>query len=279
MTLIDLYVAEVGKRLPMRTRTDIENELRSTLQDMLEDRSQKAGRPVDDEMVKAFEHASGKPIPYVIGPRREGDRYECTEHTLSRFLPNQEAYRVLQQLKIDSPALQVRLSRTLVEGISRLLARQGADGGAAGSRQLCRLSRKLRVWAGIPTVTSVGSYSTRTFTADGVGRRSHVAPPTHQEVSPMTCSKRLSLAAVICGIVMLSLSSSSVAMTSTSSNVHDWLFDTSGSSVVNTQSEAVTVAYSATNASIGSRLPCTSTPTKPPDSSTRCSRRPGSRAR
>ena len=55
--------------------------------------------------------------------------YECTEATLSRFLPNLEAYRVLQQLKIDSPALQARLARTLLAGIGRLLARQGADGG------------------------------------------------------------------------------------------------------------------------------------------------------
>ncbi len=29
------------------------------------------------EMVKAFEHASGKPIPYVLGPRRDGDIAEC----------------------------------------------------------------------------------------------------------------------------------------------------------------------------------------------------------
>src|SRR5512146_2531432 len=78
MTLIDLYVAEVGKRLPMRTRTDIENELRSTLQDMLEDRSQKAGRPVDDEMVKDLLREYGPPdrvaatyhqTQYLIGPR------------------------------------------------------------------------------------------------------------------------------------------------------------------------------------------------------------------
>jgi hypothetical protein len=78
MTLIDLYVAEVGKRLPMRTRADIENELRSTLQDMLEDRSRKAGRPVDDEMVKDLLREYGPPdkvaatyhsTQYLIGPR------------------------------------------------------------------------------------------------------------------------------------------------------------------------------------------------------------------
>jgi hypothetical protein len=39
MNLLDRYVAEVGKHLPRGTRTDIEAELRSTLQDMREDRS------------------------------------------------------------------------------------------------------------------------------------------------------------------------------------------------------------------------------------------------
>ena len=63
----------------------------------------------------------------------------------------------------------------------------------------------------------------------------------------MTCSKRFSLAAVLGGILILGFtSSSSGAMTSTSANVHNWLFDTSGSTAVNTQSEAVTVASATT---------------------------------
>ena len=78
MTLIDLYVAEVGKRLPLRSRTDIEAELRSTLEDMLEDRSRKAEKPVDDEMVKDLLKEYGPPdkvaaayhpTQYLIGPR------------------------------------------------------------------------------------------------------------------------------------------------------------------------------------------------------------------
>jgi hypothetical protein len=44
MKLIDRYVTEVGKNLPLvKGRKDMENELRSTLEDMLEDRAQKAG--------------------------------------------------------------------------------------------------------------------------------------------------------------------------------------------------------------------------------------------
>ena len=42
MKLIESYVAEVGKHLPRKNRLDIEAELRSTLEDMLEDRSQHA---------------------------------------------------------------------------------------------------------------------------------------------------------------------------------------------------------------------------------------------
>jgi len=59
----------------------------------------------------------------------ENSKYESTESTLSRFLPNLEAYRALQALGIDAPNLSARLDRTLREGIARLLARQKPDGG------------------------------------------------------------------------------------------------------------------------------------------------------
>lgn len=79
MKLIDRYVGEVGKHLPLvKGRKDIEKELRSTLEDMLEDRAQKAGRPVDDEMEIELLKEYGapqtvaqtyNPHPYLIGPR------------------------------------------------------------------------------------------------------------------------------------------------------------------------------------------------------------------
>ncbi len=78
MTLIDLYVAEVGKRLPLRSRKDIEAELRSTLQDMLEDRSRKAGHPADEAMESDLLKEYGPPdkvaatygtARYLIGPK------------------------------------------------------------------------------------------------------------------------------------------------------------------------------------------------------------------
>lgn len=78
MELLDRYVAEVGKNLPRRTRTDIEAELRSTLQDVLEDRSRETGRPVDDELTSDILKEYGAPAKvaaayktnqYVVGPR------------------------------------------------------------------------------------------------------------------------------------------------------------------------------------------------------------------
>ncbi|MBC8506863.1 MAG: Ig-like domain-containing protein [Anaerolineales bacterium] len=55
--------------------------------------------------------------------------YECTEQTVSRFLPNLETYRAIQTLGLDAPDLQARLERTLDEGLDRLVADQNEDGG------------------------------------------------------------------------------------------------------------------------------------------------------
>jgi len=78
MNLIDRYVTEVGKHLPRKNRLDIEAELRSTLEDMLEDRSQQAGRPADEALAEELLQEYGAPRkiaatyqthPYMIGPR------------------------------------------------------------------------------------------------------------------------------------------------------------------------------------------------------------------
>jgi alpha-2-macroglobulin len=54
--------------------------------------------------------------------------YACTEQTLSRFLPNLETYRVLQDFGVDAPDLKARLDRTLSPGLESLLASQNQDG-------------------------------------------------------------------------------------------------------------------------------------------------------
>jgi len=77
MNLIDRYVTEVGKYLPRKNRLDIEAELRSTLEDMLDDRSQQTGIPADDELATELLQEYGSPRkvaatyqthPYLIGP-------------------------------------------------------------------------------------------------------------------------------------------------------------------------------------------------------------------
>lgn len=78
MNLIDRYVAEIGRNLPEKNRADIEKEIHSTLEDMLEEKSRQAGRPVDEDMtveaLKEFGHplkvaASYQPERHLIGPQ------------------------------------------------------------------------------------------------------------------------------------------------------------------------------------------------------------------
>lgn len=77
MNLIDKYIAEVGKYLPRRNRSDIEAEIRSTLEDMLEERKQAQGA-VDDAVIVELLKEYGAPRKvaeayvgprYLIGPR------------------------------------------------------------------------------------------------------------------------------------------------------------------------------------------------------------------
>lgn len=79
MNLIEKYVAEVGRHLPLiKGRKDVEQELKSTLEDMLEDRAQQTGRPRDEaltlELLQEYGSpqkiaSSYNPHPYLIGPR------------------------------------------------------------------------------------------------------------------------------------------------------------------------------------------------------------------
>lgn len=78
MDLINLYVKEVGQRLPAASREDIEKEIRTLIDDTLEDESQTSGRPVDQQMIVDVLKRMGSPekmaasyLPerYLIGPR------------------------------------------------------------------------------------------------------------------------------------------------------------------------------------------------------------------
>lgn len=78
MNLLDKYIHEVGKHLPRKNRLDLQTEIRSTLEDMLEDRSQATGKPVDEALISevlaeygspAKVSAAYQPARYLIGPR------------------------------------------------------------------------------------------------------------------------------------------------------------------------------------------------------------------
>jgi uncharacterized protein YfaS (alpha-2-macroglobulin family) len=55
--------------------------------------------------------------------------YEYPEGILSRLLPNLETYRTLTELGIDNPDLKARLEEAITDGLAKLKAQQGKDGG------------------------------------------------------------------------------------------------------------------------------------------------------
>lgn len=77
MNLIDKYIAEIGKYLPRKNRADIEAEIRSTLEDMLDERKPAQG-PADEATVMELLKEYGSPREVaatykthqsLIGPR------------------------------------------------------------------------------------------------------------------------------------------------------------------------------------------------------------------
>src|SRR5688572_33401385 len=95
MSLIDRYVAAVGRHLPEKDRADIEAEIRSMLEDMLDERSERGGQTgpsaddrviaevleqVGDPRLLAYKYAP--PRRYLIGP----GWYDIYVKTLQRVL-------------------------------------------------------------------------------------------------------------------------------------------------------------------------------------------------
>ncbi len=78
MNLIDRYIHAVGRQLPRKDRDDIQTEIRSLLEDTLDNYAQKQGRDIDEEMVVAVLEEFGSPQEiaqsyapqdtYLIGP-------------------------------------------------------------------------------------------------------------------------------------------------------------------------------------------------------------------
>lgn len=79
MDLIERYVVEVGRHLPRQQRVDVQTELRSLLQDMVEDRAQTKVEKADEEVITAVLLEMGHPEKvaasyqtrpqYLIGPQ------------------------------------------------------------------------------------------------------------------------------------------------------------------------------------------------------------------
>jgi len=55
--------------------------------------------------------------------------YECTEQTVSRFLPNVLTYQAFKQMNLTNPEMEQRLTELVSYGVQRLYARQHVDGG------------------------------------------------------------------------------------------------------------------------------------------------------
>jgi hypothetical protein len=55
--------------------------------------------------------------------------YECTEQTVSRFLPNLLTYHAMQSLGLENPELAARLPGLIEEGLTKLYNQQNPDGG------------------------------------------------------------------------------------------------------------------------------------------------------
>lgn len=55
--------------------------------------------------------------------------YECTEQTVSRFLPNLFTYRALKELGIEDPALENSLALRINVALQKLYSQQHVDGG------------------------------------------------------------------------------------------------------------------------------------------------------
>jgi uncharacterized protein YfaS (alpha-2-macroglobulin family) len=55
--------------------------------------------------------------------------YECTEQTVSRFLPNVLTYRALEELGLSDPEMEAKLPELVAQGLDKLYLQQHADGG------------------------------------------------------------------------------------------------------------------------------------------------------
>ena len=67
--LLDRYIYHIGQELPKNRREDIETEIRSLLEETLENRAGESGRPLDDDLVSEVLREFGSPEKVAEGYR------------------------------------------------------------------------------------------------------------------------------------------------------------------------------------------------------------------
>jgi hypothetical protein len=88
MNLIDKYITEVGKNLPRKNRADIEAEIRSTLEDMLEERTQGTGSVLSGAKGPADEATVMQVLKEYGAPREVAAKYKTHQHLVGpRLFP------------------------------------------------------------------------------------------------------------------------------------------------------------------------------------------------
>jgi hypothetical protein len=133
MNLIDQYINQVGENLPGKDREDIKAEIRSILEDTLENQSQAAGRPVDETMMISVLKEFGTPqkvaasyLPprYLIGPRLYPAFMMILKIALGitgLVMVVTTSVNIAQQASSVNSALPI-LTKGLTEGVGSLLS-------------------------------------------------------------------------------------------------------------------------------------------------------------
>jgi len=114
--LIDSYVEEVGSQLPLRQRGDIQTEIRSLLEDTLEDRLNESGGEADVEMVAGLLEEFGSPKKMAV--QYAPDRYLVGPKLFSLFLLVLKiAFSVITVLGLIGAGIGLAQAATLAEGV------------------------------------------------------------------------------------------------------------------------------------------------------------------
>ena len=127
MELIDAYVSEVGRRLPEKSRADIEREIRSMIEDTLEDESAAQGRPVDEDMLVTV-------LTRIGSPERLADSYAPPKYLVGPALyPSYVlSLKVVLGIVLAVGALVAAISTAAGVGLGHQTALQGLAGLAKG---------------------------------------------------------------------------------------------------------------------------------------------------